>query len=106
MFIGAGIDFDNYDRTFEIINAQLEDIRNGIISDKELDASKRSIITALKGIKDQPGQIIDYYLGNVVANTDQSIDDFIDSIEKVDRDEVTRVSHKIKLDTIYFLRNQ
>lgn len=105
MLVGAGIDFDNYDQTIKIINKQLEDISEGIISDKELDASKKSIITALKGIKDQPGQIIDYYLGNVISGSRKTIDEVIESVNVVEREDVARVCNKIKLDTIYFLRN-
>lgn len=105
MLIGAGIDFENYEETVEIIKEQLEDIKNGNISDKELDASKKSVITSLKAMQDQPGQIINYYLGNVIGNTDKTIDDYIGAIEAVEKDHVSQVAKRIKLDTIYFLRN-
>ena len=105
MLIGAGIDFGNYDQTVKIVTEQLEDIKNGVISDKELEASKKSIITALKGMKDQPGQIIDYYLGNVIFGTRKTIDEFIESIDDVAKEDVARVCNKLKLDTLYFLRD-
>lgn len=105
MLIGAGIDFGNYDQTVKIVTEQLEDIKNGVISDKELEASKKSIITALKGMKDQPGQIIDYYLGNAIFGTRKTIDEFIESIDDVAKEDVARVCNKLKLDTLYFLRD-
>lgn len=106
MLIGAGIDFANYDQTVDIIKEQLDDIKNGVISDKELDAAKKNIVTSLKAMQDQPGQIIDYYLGNVICNTNQTIDDHIEAIEIVEKDDISKVAERIKLDTIYFLRDK
>ncbi|NMA94796.1 MAG: insulinase family protein [Clostridiales bacterium] len=105
MFVGAGIDFDNYNMALDIIKEQFEDLKDGKITEKEIDASKKIITGSMKGIKDQPGRIINYYLGNVIAGRDITIDETIDKINNVTMDEVKSVAEKIQLDTIYFLKN-
>ncbi|NMA95085.1 MAG: insulinase family protein [Clostridiales bacterium] len=105
MLVGAGIDFDNYDVAVDIIKEQFQDLKSGKITDKEIDASKKIITGSMKGIKDQSGRIINYYLGNVIAGRDTTIDESIDRINSVTLDDVKAVAEKIELDTIYFLKN-
>jgi len=103
MLIGAGIDREKYDMATDIILQQLSDMENGNISEQELTASKKSLITSIRGIKDQQAQLVDYYLGNVVGNSRITLDELIDEINNVTMEQVKDVSRRIKLDTVYLL---
>ena len=52
MFISSGIDIENYDRAIELIRRELDDTRQGKISQLELDNAKKSLTNSLKAIGD------------------------------------------------------
>lgn len=106
MFIGAGIDFDKYDQTVNIIMDQLDAMVKGQITSQEFEGAINALVTSLKGTLDQPSQLIDYYLGNSVIDSDITVEELIERIKGVTVDEVVEVAHKVKLDTVYFLRNR
>ena len=103
MLIGSGIDQKHYHQALKIIMEQIKDMEEGKISDSEFTAATNAIITSLKVAKDDPGQLVDYYLGNAVAGADYSIDDFIDHIRNVALEDVIEVSKRVKADTVYLL---
>lgn len=103
MLMGSGIDEGHYHEALEIIMEQIKDIEKGKISDMEFTASVNAITTSLKGAKDEPGQLVDYYLGNAITGVDYTLEDFIDGIQKVKPEDVVEVSKRIKVDTIYLL---
>lgn len=103
MIIGSGIEREKYNLAKDIILQQLADMRKGNISKEELIASKKSIITSLRGAKDQQSQLVDYYLSNVVGNSNVTLDELIDEVDKVTIDQVIDISERIKLDTMYLL---
>ena len=106
MFVGAGIDFEKYDQTVNIIMEQLEAMAKGQITPQEFEGAINALVTSLKGSMDQPSQLIDYYLGNSVMDSDLTLEELIDRIKGVTVDQVVEVSRKLKLDTVYFLRNR
>ncbi|MFS8501831.1 MAG: pitrilysin family protein [Caldicoprobacter sp.] len=106
MFIGAGIDFDKYDQTINIIMEQLDAVAKGQIAQQEFEGAINALVTSLKGSMDQPSQLIDYYLGNSVIDSDITVEELIERIKAVTVDQVVEVAHNVKLDTIYFLRNR
>jgi predicted Zn-dependent peptidase len=106
MFVGAGIEVDKYQDTLDIIMKQLDAISRGDITQQEYQGAINALVTFLEGVSDQPGQLIDYYLGNSIINSSHTLDEVIQNIQKVDIDQVVEVSNKVKLDTIYFLRNR
>ncbi|WP_129721302.1 EF-P 5-aminopentanol modification-associated protein YfmF [Xylanivirga thermophila] len=103
MLVGSGIEMDKYNATLDIILKQVEEMKNGNISQMELDSAKNAIITSIKGIQDQPGQLIDYYLRNIVGERDILLDEYIENIQEVTIENVVDVSKRVKLDTVYFL---
>jgi len=106
MFVGAGIDVDKYQQTVDIIMEQLNAMARGQITQQEFEGAINALVTSLKGSMDQPSQLIDYYLGNSVMDSDVTLEELIEKIKGVTMDQVVEVSNKVKLDTIYFLRNR
>ncbi|MGI6706485.1 MAG: EF-P 5-aminopentanol modification-associated protein YfmF [Clostridia bacterium] len=106
MLISAGIDSENYHRTLDIIAKQIVDIRKGEISQTEYERAVKYLTASLMASNDSQEQLIDFHMGNVIKNMNISISSFIERIEKVTLDQIINVSHRIKLDTIYFLRKK
>lgn len=103
MVISSGIETGNRDKALEIIEKQLDEIRNGEISDHEIDATLKSMETGLKALTDNQTSIVDFCLSQIISGTSDSFADVIEKIRKVKKDDVVRVAQKITLDTVYFL---
>ncbi len=103
MVVSSGIEIANKEKAKEIVLQQLEDIRNGKISDQEFDSTIKTIETGLKSLRDGQMQIVDFNLGQEVAGTDDSFETLIEKVKKVGRDDIVAIAPKIVLDTVYFL---
>ena len=102
MVITSGIDSKNYDRTIEIINKALDDIKNGDFDLKEIDKAKITYINSCNEITDSPSSILNNYISHEYLHTDL-IEDRIKNIQKVTKEMVIEVAKKIKLDTVFLL---
>ena len=103
MVIGSGIEADNKDRAVDIILKQLDEMKAGNISDYEFDATIKTIETGIKSLKDSQLQMVDFYLSQAVAGTNDTFDAIIGEVGKVTRQDVVNVAGRIELDTVYFL---
>lgn len=105
MFICSGIESQNYDKTVKLIKEQLEDLKEGKISEEELLNSKSAIISSLKTIKDSIGGASDFYFSQSMGQTNSNVEKIIEIIEKVTVKDIVDAFKNIQLDTIYFLSN-
>ena len=103
MFVNAGIEFENFDKAYNEILAQLENIKNGEISELEFSSAVRSIQNDLEAHKDSQRMMQMYYLGQRIAGTDYDIDELSEKIGRVTVQEVTDIAKRTELNTVYFL---
>ncbi|NTV90216.1 MAG: insulinase family protein [Clostridiales bacterium] len=106
MIVSSGIESENKDKAKDIILEQLEDIRNGIISDHEFEATLKTIETGLNSLRDSQMQIVEFNLGQQLGGTDDSFETLTEKVKRVTREDVSRVAKGIRLDTIYFLTSE
>ncbi len=106
MVISGGIEISNKDKAYDVIMKQLEDMKNGVISDYEFEASIKSIETGINSLKDSQLQVVDFNLSQIIAGTQDSPDDIIEKVKKVTRQDVIDVAKKIEMDTVYFLTSK
>ena len=105
MFIASGIESANYDKTVTLIQEQLKHLKEGKISEEELLNSKSAIISSLKSIKDSIGGASDFYFSQSMGQTNTTVEQIIEIIEKVTVKDIVEAVKNIELDTIYFLSN-
>lgn len=103
MIVSSGIEIDNKDKAVDIILKQMDEIKNGNISGYEFEATLKTIETGIKSLKDNQLQIVDFYLSQTVAGTDDNFETLNEKIKEVSKQDVIDISKKIKLDTVYFL---
>lgn len=106
MMIDAGIDFDKFEKTIEIIRKETDDMKKGLFTDEDISVSKKSISTSIKSIVDSNYLISEFFLSQLLTGDNRTIDEMISDIEKVSKDKVVEASNKLNLDTIYFLSNK
>ena len=98
----AGINSSDYDKTIKLIKEQMESIKNGNITDEDIVEAKKIYISGCKEIEDSPISIINNYLSHEYADLDL-VNDRIENIEKVTKEDIINLSKKIVIDTIFLL---
>lgn len=105
MFVSSGIEAQNYEKAVKIIKEQLEDLKNGKITDSELANSKSALINSAKSVTDNIGGMSEFSFAQSLGKTNSTVEDLIKSIEKVTVNDIVDSVKDIELDTVYFLRN-
>jgi predicted Zn-dependent peptidase len=103
MVISSGIEPEKKDTALQIIMEQLDEITKGNISDYEYGSTLKTIETGLKALKDSQIQVVDFYLSQLIAGTDDSFESMVEKIRRVTKQDVINVAEKVGLDTVYFL---
>lgn len=103
MQISSGIEFDKYETAKNAIFHELDECRQGHITDAELQSARRGVISALRSALDVPARLDDYYLGNAVAGGD-SVETLLEKIDALTKDDLIRAAQRITPDTVYFLK--
>lgn len=103
MIVNAGIEFENFQKAYDEINAQLDTIKNGDISELEFNSSVRAIINDLEAYKDNHRLMQLFYLGQKVSGTNYDINMLKEKIRSVTVDDVKCAAQNVQLDTVYFL---
>lgn len=106
MLISAGIEFDKFEDALKIIKEQIELMKQGEFDQKSIEQSKKAIITSMKTISDDIFSISEFYLSKVLSNDDKNIEGLIESIREVNKEDIIAAINKIKLDTVYFLKDK
>lgn len=103
MMITAGIEPKNKQKTINLINEQIEDMKNGRITDIELDSAKRHYIHALTTLTDSLAALGDFYYAQSLSDTPRTIDEIIAIIERIGKDDIQKVAQKCQSELEYFL---
>ena len=105
VFIKCGIEIKNYDKAMEIIRKQLEDMKNGVFTDEDIENAKKGIISGIKSIDDEQDTEITYFFGQELTNSKTSLDQYIGNIEKVTKQDIIDIANSISVNTVYFLKD-
>lgn len=105
IFIRCGIEIENYEKALKIINEQLEDMKNGKFSEEDIINAKKYMISGIKTVQDEQDSEITYYLGQELSGEYTSFEEYTKNIENVTKEQIQEIANKIKINTIYFLRN-
>ena len=105
IFVICGIEISNYEKALNLIKKQLEDMKNGDFTEEEVENAKKAIISSIKTIDDEQDTSITYYFGQEMSGNQKSVEEYIERIGKVTKENVIQVANKVELNTIYFLRN-
>lgn len=105
IFIRAGIEIQNYQKALDTIKQQLENMKNGNFTDKDIKDSKELIIASIEGISEEQDTEITYYYGQELANRFVDLKEYMDKIKAVTKDQIVKLAQNININTIYFLKD-
>lgn len=103
--IYAGINKENYEKALDVIKIQLEDIKNGNITDIEFKSARDSLLADLLEWKDSKVAMAKMKLSNLIAfkDADISIDQMREEIKNVKIEDVINISKKIEVEKVFLL---
>lgn len=104
--IQSGIEFANYEKALNIIEAQLVEMKAGNISEMELSQTKAMLSNSLREMLDSAGEMLSYDFNNRYANTNRSIEELLAEVQATSISDVQAIAQQVELDTIYFLRDR
>lgn len=106
IFIRCGIDVENYDKALNLIKEQVGNIADGKFTDEDIQNAKCYLIAGIKSIPEEQDSEIIFYIGAEISKTEESLDYYIDNIQKVTREDIIEFAKQIQYNTIYFLNNK
>lgn len=105
IFIKCGIEIENEAKALDIIEKQLQDIKKGEFSEEEIEICKKQIISAIKGIPEGQDTEIIYYYGQEIAGENVSLEEYIQKVNAVTKQDIIALAQMINVHTIYFLKD-
>ena len=105
IFIRAGIEIQNYQRALDTIKQQLEDMKNGNFTDKDIKDSKELILASIEGISEEQDTEITYYYGQELANRFVELKEYMEKIKAVNKEQIIQLAQNVVINTIYFLKD-
>lgn len=103
--IYAGINKENYKKALDVIKIQLEDMKNGNITDIEFKSARDSLLADLIEWKDSKVAMAKMKLSNLIAfkDADISIDQMREEIKNVKIEDIINISKKIEVEKVFLL---
>ena len=81
----------------------IKDIKKGNISDYEYETTIKTIENSLNSMKDEQYQMLDFNYTQILMGSNKTLEEIIENVKKVTKEDVIYVSKFIELDTIYFM---
>lgn len=105
IMIRTGIQLENFDKCLKVIEAQLSDLQNGKITEKEIADAKECLYAALREIDESQLATINFEYARETLADDDSIEDKKKKIENVSIEDVIKVAKGVSVNLIYYLTN-
>lgn len=106
LLVLSGIEAGDYEKARDIIDQQLQAIKEGTFTETETENIKALIISDIEETLDHPTGTIELLYQQVVGQKTLTPKDFIQGITNVTKEDVVQVAEQIKPDTVYLLTNR
>lgn len=106
ILIKTGIEIANYEKTLNIIKKQLEEMKNGNISDEEFDAAKELLISSISLIPESAEDMIAFYFDQSLFEENLTVQDYIMKLKNITKEQIIEIAKQVTMDTIYFLKRE
>ena len=106
IFIKCGIETKNFEKAKEIIEEQLEEMKQGKFNDDDIKSAKRSIISVVKCIPDEQDMGITYYFGQELSSSKMDFNEYTKKIEDVTKEQIQDLAKNVFVNTVYLLKGE
>lgn len=104
MVVESGVETANIEAAKKAILAEIEDMKNGNISDFEIESAKLAIVNSTLGVTDTVTGLASWYSSQVMDASVYTPEEACRKIEAVTKEEIVKAANKLILDTIFVLK--
>lgn len=80
-------------------------MKNGNFEEKDIENAKKYLISSIQSIETEQDTQIVFYIGHELSKVDYSIEEYIEKVQSVTKQQIIDFAKTVKINTIYFLRN-
>ncbi len=106
LLMSAGIEPDNLEAAQNEIFTQLEDLKNGNISDEELASAIAGVVSDLHSAEDSQDAMENFILANALSGLDCMPMELAELCKEVTKEQIAVIAGGVECDQIYVLRPQ
>lgn len=106
LFVDCGVEKSNIEKAEAEILRQLDEIRNGCISDEELSNALMSIDNALTGVGDTPSSYSAWYFERLCENNIITPQQQLEEYMAVTKERIVEAAKTLTLDSVYLMLNK
>lgn len=103
VYIESGVEKENIEKAKTAILEQLEDMKNGNITDEEIDSAKLSVSNSYLSSVDTSSGTQSWYVSQILKGTQRTPQEEADLISAVTKEQLVAAANKLTLDTVYVL---
>ena len=103
IMVSSGIEVSKVDTVKAAILSQLEDIKNGNISEYELNAARASITNCYRQLYDNPFDLQSFYGARALFGIKDSIEECLKKLMKVTASDISELAAQMSLDAVFFV---
>lgn len=103
MMINGGVKLNSLDKTIEIINEQLERLKNEDLSDL-LNDTKETYLNGIYSSLDTKGYLTNRCCRNWLINKNTSVDDIIKKVKEITTNDIKEIANKVEKKLMYVIQ--
>lgn len=100
--VDSGVLEENREKAYNGILAQLDDMKKGLFTEDELNASKMALCDAVATVGDLAANLDNWYM-MMTFNENETTESYINRIKDVNREDVISKANSTSIDSVYFL---
>ncbi|MDD5930938.1 MAG: pitrilysin family protein [Oscillospiraceae bacterium] len=104
--VSSGIEFENYQRAYDEIMAQLSAVQKGELEDWELQGARSTLLNAYASMGDSQGKLENFYLGQAATGQEETPEELARQVQALTPGRIFDAMKTVRLDTVYFLRGK
>ena len=104
--VSSGIEFENYQKAYDEILAQLAAVQNGELEDWELEGARSTLLNAYTSMGDSQGKMENFYLSQAVTEQHETPEELAERVRNITPERIFNAMQTVSLDTVYFLRGK
>jgi len=106
MLVASGVEFDKFETALDEIMHQLQEVKDGNITEWELTSAKRYVITSIMSAMDRAGGLEELYFDSKVSAIPYDPVEICGKIEKITAEQVAQTASEIQTELVYFLTGE
>ncbi len=106
IFVRSGIANENYDRAVSEILRQLDDIKQGKISDFEFESARKALVSGYRQVTDSAYATEGFYKTRLLCGCEADMEETAQRLQKVTLSDVVRVSRRFNPAAVGFVQGE